>query len=65
MSRPKRRSLLVAKIGVATITYVVLASPIACNLPAPEPVPGPSDADKDTSDGSRTPATPELRNGDQ
>jgi len=44
MERPKRRSLLVAKIGVATITYVVLASPIACNLPAPEPAPGPEDA---------------------
>ena len=57
MDRPKRRSLLVAKIGVATITYVVLASPIACNLPAPEPSPGPSDADK-TTDGAASKADP-------
>lgn len=42
-SRPRRRSLLVAKIGVATITYTVIASPIACNLPAPPP-PDPADA---------------------
>src|SRR6478735_8265248 len=33
-----RRKLLVAKVGVATITYTVLASPIACNLPNPPPV---------------------------
>ncbi|MCA9586631.1 MAG: hypothetical protein KC657_14845 [Myxococcales bacterium] len=37
MPRPARKKLLVAKIGVATITYTVLASPIACNLPAPPP----------------------------
>jgi hypothetical protein len=39
-----RRNLLVAKVGVATITYTILASPIACNLPAPSPAPEPADA---------------------
>lgn len=57
MERPKRRSLLVAKVGVATITYVVLASPIACTLPAPEPRPEPGDAQQQ-SDGSTTGAAP-------
>jgi hypothetical protein len=61
MERPKRRSLLVAKIGVATITYVVLASPIACNLPNPEPVPGPGDADPST-DAAPSKADPKPGN---
>ena len=61
MERPKRRSLLVAKVGVATITYVVLASPIACNLPAPKPVPGPGDAER-PSDGAPAKADPKPGN---
>ena len=42
MSRPsRRRKLLVASIGVATVSYVVLTAcketPISGNLPAPPP----------------------------
>lgn len=48
------RKLLVAKIGVATITYAVLASPIACNLPAPPP----PDPDASTKQHETAPSTP-------
>ena len=42
MDRPKRRKLLVASVGVASISYVVAACgkdqrPVSGNLPAPPP----------------------------
>lgn len=44
MDRPKRRKLLVASVGVASISYVLAACgkdqhPVSGNLPAPEPTP--------------------------
>jgi hypothetical protein len=44
MNRPKRRSLLVASVGIATVSYVLAACgkdqhPISGNLPAPDPTP--------------------------
>jgi hypothetical protein len=44
MDRPKRRSLLVASVGIATVSYVLAACgkdqhPVSGNLPAPEPTP--------------------------
>ncbi len=44
MDRPKRRKLLVASVGVASISYVVAACgkdqrPVSGNLPAPPPTP--------------------------
>lgn len=47
--RPKRRRLLVANLGIATITYTIVASPIACNLPNPEPLPAPDAKAPETS----------------
>jgi hypothetical protein len=59
MSPPPRRKLLVAKVGIATITYTLLASPIACNLPAPPPNPEPTDARPESTTGvqPKTPGT--------
>jgi hypothetical protein len=40
MDRPKRRSLLVASVGIATVSYVLACGkqqPVSGNLPAPEP----------------------------
>ena len=44
MDRPKRRSLLVASVGIATVSYALAACgkdqhPVSGNLPAPEPTP--------------------------
>lgn len=44
MDRPRRRKLLVASVGVATVSYVLLTAcgkentpPVSGNLPAPPP----------------------------
>jgi hypothetical protein len=59
MSDGSRRKLLIAKVGVATITYTVLASPIACNLPAPPPTTERPDARTDsTTEATPPPKTP-------
>jgi hypothetical protein len=47
MDRPKRRSLLVASVGIATVSYALAACgkdqhPVSGNLPAPEPTPSQS-----------------------
>lgn len=43
MDRPQRRKLLVASVGIASISYALAACgkthPISGNLPAPDPTP--------------------------